>query len=136
MAAGMAGCNASVAKALGSALHRRLCARSSATSSSQRLSSQPPRRWLAVPAAKTMPNAAERQQQQVFDRGAKANQRSRAARADNSRAYDYLRVEAADRLVDRLRVRTNRPPSPPALPPLWLAAPAVVPPRPAPLTRV
>ncbi len=61
-------------------------------------------RQLAVPAAKTM-NSGRQQQHAVFDRSAKAQQRSRAAVAEDSRAYDYLRVEAADRLVDRLRVR-------------------------------
>lgn len=72
------------------ALHRRL--------------GRPAMRELAVPAAMTM-NAGRQQQHTVFDRSAKAQQRSRAALAEDSRAYDYLRVEAADRLVDRLRVR-------------------------------
>jgi hypothetical protein len=66
-------------------------------------------RSLAVPAAQTMKkDGAQQQQQQVFDRTAKTQQRSRAAKADDSRAYDYLRAEAADRLVDRLRVRVLR----------------------------
>ena len=77
-------------------LHRRL-ARSSAPVQQQV-------RELAVPAPKTL-NQGSPQQHAVFDRGAKAQQRSRAALAEDSRAYDYLRVEAADRLVDRLRVR-------------------------------
>lgn len=70
-------------------------------------SSAPVRRQvrdLAVPAPKTL-NQRSQQQHAVFDRAAKTQQRSRAALAEDSRAYDYLRLEAADRLVDRLRVR-------------------------------
>ena len=40
----------------------------------------------------------------VFDRNAKRLQRNRAALADDSRDYDYLKIEIADRLADRLLV--------------------------------
>lgn len=61
-----------------------------------------------MPAPRTMDDGGRKQQHAVFDRSVKAQQRSRAALADDSRAYDYLRAEAATRLVDRLRVRMSR----------------------------
>jgi hypothetical protein len=42
----------------------------------------------------------------VFDRNSKRLQRGRAALADDSRDYDYLKIEIADRLSDRLLVNT------------------------------
>lgn len=42
----------------------------------------------------------------IFDRHAKRVQRQRAALASDSRDYDYLRIEVAERLADRFEVHS------------------------------